>query len=337
VCEEPFGAHPQPLLAPFGLEVPSYRDDFDHYEKWRALATDDRDFANFVDRVIRAHDGGAAYRAYVGATELARLQATPARPTQPDEPPAIAAARVEPSVNQLIIAGARQIVDRVRVIGAPVVIAGIGQAFFAARVAQRQLAAQGVPLRVMVETGLYDVDCGPGGHGYLLAYDNMVRARRVSSIDDILGALVGGADNRCLAVLGAAQIDRLGNLNSTRIAGKPLTGSGGACDIAAAAAEVIVMTRLAPGRLVDHLDYLTSPGHAVRSIVTDRGVIVRDPDDTDWRIASVIGDDARAAFTRDCAWPLSSHPSLVAAPITADEDRLLDTLDPTGKYRHRAG
>lgn len=334
VCEEPFGAHPQPLLAPFGLEVPSYKDDFDHYEKWRELATDDRELAHFVDRVLRAPDGGAAYRAYVGAGPLARLQATPGRPTPPppssEEPPA----RVEPGVNQLIVAGARQIIERVRAIGAQVVIAGIGQAFFAARVAQRQLAAAGVPLRVMVETGLYDVDCGRGGHGYLLAYDNMVRARRVSAIDDILGVLVGGADNRCLAVLGAAQIDRRGNLNSTRIAGKPLTGSGGACDIAASAAEVIVMTRLAPGRLVDHLDYLTSPGHAVRSIVTDRGVLVRDSDVPTWRIASQLTPDA---FAHDCPWPLASPLADPSAPITVDEARLLDTLDPTGKYRHRAG
>jgi hypothetical protein len=197
--------------------------------------------------------------------------------------------------------------------------------------------AAGVPLRVMGETGLYDVDCGPGGHGYLLAFDNMVRARRVSSIDDILGALVGGADNRCLAVLGAAQIDRRGNLNTTRVAGKPLTGSGGACDIAASAAEVIVLTRLAPGRLVDHIDYVTSPGHGVRSIVTDRGVLVRDPDDTAWRIASCASDDARLVFTRDCPWPLTSEPAELAAPITTDEARWLDTLDPTGKYRHRAG
>ncbi|HET9625649.1 MAG TPA: CoA-transferase [Kofleriaceae bacterium] len=336
VCEEPFGAHPQPLLAPAGLDVASYRDDFDGYEHWRALATDDDALATFVDRVLRSPDGAAAYRAYVGAGQLSRLHPVPgAIAPPPSAPPP----RVEPSVNHLIVAGARQIVARVRAIGAQVLIAGIGQAFFAARLAQRQLAAAGVALRVMVETGLYDVDCGPGGHGYLLAYDNMARAGRVSAIDDILGVLVGGADNRCLAVLGAAQIDRHGNLNSTRIAGKPLTGSGGACDIAATAAEVIVMTRLAPGRLVDELDYVTSPGHGVRSIVTDRGVLTRGDANAMWELGGVIGDDARAAFARDCPWPLElrdPEPTR-AAPLTGDEARLLDTLDPTGKHRHRAG
>src|SRR5690242_5232944 len=33
--------------------------------------------------------------------------------------------------------------------------------------------------------------------------------------------------------------------------------------------------RLAPGRLVDDVEYITSPGHAVGSVVTDHGVLTR--------------------------------------------------------------
>jgi acyl CoA:acetate/3-ketoacid CoA transferase beta subunit/acyl CoA:acetate/3-ketoacid CoA transferase alpha subunit len=378
VCEEPFGAHPQPLLAPPGLEVPSYRDDFAHYERWRALATDDAELARFVDQVVRAADGAAAYRAYVGAAELAALRvAEPTAVGMPRSAPAESARRRTSeragapgppdamggglngpalavhsgqdgplSINQLIVAGARQLALRARAIGAEVLIAGIGQAFFAARMAQRALAASGHALRVMVETGLYDVDCGPDGHGYLLAYENMTRARRVSAVDDILGVLAGGADNRCIAALGAAQIDRHGNLNSTRLGGKLLVGSGGACDIAALAAEVVVMTRLAPGRLVDELEYITSPGHAVRSIVTDRCVLTRpDPGAAAWSIASLTPAPAAdtiagslAAVERGCPWPLTPAAGLgFAPPITQDEADLLEILDPTGKYRHRAG
>src|SRR5215510_2104162 len=147
----------------------------------------------------------------------------------------------------------------------------------------------------MVETGLYDVDCGVEGDGYLLAYDNVVRARRLSAIDDILGVLACGADNRCIAALGAAQIDRRGNLNSTRLGDKLLVGSGGACDIAASVEEVVVLTRLAPGRLVDEVEYITSPGRAVRSVVTDRGVLTRlgrrDARGERWTIASAISGE----------------------------------------------
>jgi acyl CoA:acetate/3-ketoacid CoA transferase alpha subunit/acyl CoA:acetate/3-ketoacid CoA transferase beta subunit len=376
VCEEPFGAHPQPLLVPDGLDLAPYRDDFEHYERWRALATDDAALAQFVARVLRAADGGAAYRDEVGAAQLARLRAPPGMPpgmssSEPASPASSRAARAaravraarataaperaQTPVDPLIVAGARQLAQRARAIGAQVLIAGIGQAFFAARLAQLQLAAAGFRLRVMVETGLYDLDCGPDGHGYLLAYDNMTRARRVTAIDDILGVLVGGDDNRCLAALGAAQIDRRGNLNSTRLGGKWLVGSGGACDIAALAAEVVVMTRLAPGRLVDEVEYVTSPGHAVRSVVTDRGMLTRTGDragrgaDPTWTLEALAvatgastGAEAVAAgvamIGRDCPWSIAPADGLgFAAPITDDEAHLLSTLDPTGKYRHRAG
>ena len=231
--------------------------------------------------------------------------------------------------------------------GARVLLAGIGRAFFAARMAQLQLAEAGYPLRVMVETGLYDIDCGADGHGFLLAYDNAARARRLTGIDDILGVLACGADNRCIAALGAAQIDRRGNLNTTRLAGQLLVGSGGACDVAASVEEVVVLTRLLPGRLVDAVDYVTSPGHAVGSVVTERGVLTRPAPRGGrdrggiWTIASLpAGEPGQtversvAALARDCPWPLVTAGDLgFAAPISADEARLLDALDPAGKYR----
>jgi acyl CoA:acetate/3-ketoacid CoA transferase alpha subunit len=351
ICEEPFGAHPQPFHCAPELAIPTYRDDFDHYERWRTLTHDRDAFDAFVDRVLSAPDGRAAYRGYVGATRLAQLtQLTPPRAPRA-APPATATSSPAPAppassaVDQLIITGARQLVQRVQAQGARVLIAGIGQAFFAARVAQLQLAAAGYTLRVMVETGLYDVDCGAHGHGYLLSYENTTRARRLTGVDDILGVLTCGADNHCIAALGAAQIDRHGNLNSTRLGGKALVGAGGACDIAASAQEVVVMTRLGPGRLVDEVEYITSPGHAVRSVVTDRGVLARTDTHADgsWTIASLTAtcpeqtlEAGVAALARDCAWRLAPAGDLAfAAAITGEEARLLEVLDPTGKYRRR--
>lgn len=348
VCEEPFGAHPQPFHCTADLAIPSYRDDFEHYERWRAMASGGDGFVAFVDGVLRAPDGRAAYRDYVGADPLACLRAVDAAPPSPRITVPTPARRIPTAADQLIVAGARQLVARTRAIGARVLIAGIGHAFFAARLAQLQLAAAGVALRVMVETGLYDIDCGPDGHGYLLAYDNIARARRLSAVDDVLGVLACGADNRCIAALGAAQIDRDGNLNSTRQGGKLLVGAGGACDIAASAAEVVVMIRLAPGRLVDEVDYITSPGHAVRSVVTDRCVLTRPARraaGAPWTIASLTASEPAASFAhavaaleRDCPWRLEPANDLGFAPaITDEEARLLDTVDPTGKYRQRAG
>ncbi len=72
-----------------------------------------------------------------------------------------------------------------------------------------------------------------------------------------------------LGIIGGAEIDRFGNLNTTVILGsggtysRPrvrLPGSGGANDIASSAGRLIIMMRLQKGKFVDRVHYVTSPG-----------------------------------------------------------------------------
>jgi len=70
-----------------------------------------------------------------------------------------------------------------------------------------------------------------------------------------------------VAFLGAAQIDRHGNINTTVIGDyvKPkvrLPGSGGACEIAINARRVMVIMRQGTRSFVDRIDFRTSPGHS---------------------------------------------------------------------------
>jgi glutaconate CoA-transferase, subunit B len=78
--------------------------------------------------------------------------------------------------------------------------------------------------------------------------------------------------------LGAAQIDRYGNLNSTVIGDydRPkvrLPGGGGAPEIATSVREVFVMLRQARRTFVERLDFKTSVGDRVRVVVTDLGIL----------------------------------------------------------------
>jgi glutaconate CoA-transferase, subunit B len=78
--------------------------------------------------------------------------------------------------------------------------------------------------------------------------------------------------------LGAAQIDRHGNLNSTVIGGyeRPkvrLPGGGGAPEIATSVRDVFVMLRQTPRAFVERLDFKTSTGERVRVVVTDLGIL----------------------------------------------------------------
>lgn len=68
-----------------------------------------------------------------------------------------------------------------------------------------------------------------------------------------------------LGFLGAAEVDRFGNLNSTQV-GKGaqvtrLPGSGGACDIACLAQRFVVLLEHSKRRLPQRVSYITSPGN----------------------------------------------------------------------------
>jgi glutaconate CoA-transferase subunit B len=68
-----------------------------------------------------------------------------------------------------------------------------------------------------------------------------------------------------LGFLGAAEVDRFGNLNSTEVRGTKgntrLPGSGGACDIASLAHRFVVLLEHSKQRLPERVSYMTSPGN----------------------------------------------------------------------------
>jgi glutaconate CoA-transferase subunit B len=68
-----------------------------------------------------------------------------------------------------------------------------------------------------------------------------------------------------LGFLGAAEVDRFGNLNSTEVQGPQgkirLPGSGGACDIASLAHRFVVLLEHSKQRLPERVSFLTSPGN----------------------------------------------------------------------------
>jgi glutaconate CoA-transferase subunit B len=69
-----------------------------------------------------------------------------------------------------------------------------------------------------------------------------------------------------VGILGAAQIDRYGNLNSTCVGdyARPMVrfpGSGGACDVGSFVGRTIIFMQHERRRFVERLDYLTTPGY----------------------------------------------------------------------------
>jgi glutaconate CoA-transferase subunit B len=145
--------------------------------------------------------------------------------------------------------------------------------------------------------------------------------------------------------LGAAQIDRFANINTTVIGSsyaRPkvrLPGAGGAPEIAASCREVIVIVRQNARSFVERVDFVTSvgygsgPGDRERlgftgrgpvKVITDLGVLEPDPETCELTLTSVHAgvdpDDALAAT----GWPLAVAESLEVTPLPLQQE--LDAL-----------
>lgn len=156
--------------------------------------------------------------------------------------------------------------------------------------------------------------------------------------------------------LGAAQIDRHGNLNSTVIGSYDaprtrLPGAGGAPEIAAHAKQTFVMLKASPRSFVERLDFRTSAGYldghgarartsmrggGPRAVITDFGVLTPHADTDELQLSGLFADagvdDARAAV----GWPLRFADRIEAlAPPTALELDTLRALKARTREAHR--
>ncbi|HEY2218616.1 MAG TPA: CoA-transferase [Gaiellaceae bacterium] len=107
--------------------------------------------------------------------------------------------------------------------------------------------------------------------------------------------------------LGAAQIDRHGNLNSTVIGDYDhpsvrLPGGGGAPEIAVGARDVFVIIRQSRRTFVDELDFTTSVGDRARVVVTDLGVL--EPRDGELTLTQVHPGVTSEHAVESTGWPL---------------------------------
>jgi len=156
----------------------------------------------------------------------------------------------------MTIAAAREITDR------DIIFCGTGLPIVVARTAKHLHAPGSV---IFFETGAID---SPLLDLPMFVADSRVMAGAVihTGLVDAISMLQNNKTGpRTVTILGAAQIDRFGNLNSTCIGDYlaprvRFSGSGGAADAACLSGRTIVFMKHQKERFVERLDYLTSPG-----------------------------------------------------------------------------
>lgn len=355
LCEAPRGAHPQPLH----VVVPQYErlgygDDPEHYALWRHMTQDSELFGQFCREVLARSDDETAYREFVAGASpepaigraLRSREAMGRGESLPEIAPCPPPVRTDaqsihkedagpfrPNLLSLskderaTLLGARAVVRLVIERGFTSILAGIGLPFAVARVAEMLLLEQGVEPELLVETGLAGFEPS-GADPFLLGYRNILTSRRVTDVEHVLGTLVCGVGSKCVGVIGAAQVDSQGRINSSRVGGKFLVGSGGANDIASCADEVVVVTRASPERLVQNVEFITSPGSRVRSIVTECFELRRASEQSAWTIeqwlASAVDQGGPDAVPQWATLELNFGSPI--AEMTAAECGALDAL-----------
>jgi glutaconate CoA-transferase, subunit B len=123
--------------------------------------------------------------------------------------------------------------------------------------------------------------------------------------------------------LGAAQIDRFGNLNSTVIGSydRPtvrLPGGGGAPEIALGVRDVFVMMRHSLRAFVDPLDFTTSLGDHLRVVITDLGIL--EPHDGELTLVAVHPGVAVEDVLAATGWDLRVDDGVGSTEPPTDEE-----------------
>jgi glutaconate CoA-transferase subunit B len=133
-----------------------------------------------------------------------------------------------------------------------------------------------------------------------------------------------------VAFLGAAQVDRFANLNSTVIGeyDKPKTrlpGAGGAPEIATGCDEVVVIAPHNPRTFVERLDFLTTTGARTTTVITDLGVL--EPRDGELTLTTIHPGATVEQVQEATGWKLRIADRVAVTEPAADEElRALEEL-----------
>jgi glutaconate CoA-transferase subunit B len=249
------------------------------------------------------------------------------------------------TANELMIVSASRALE-----GSRVIFVGVGLPNIACNLARRSHSPN---IELVYESGVFGAQ--PARLPLSIGDPTLVSgATSVTSMSDLfMYYLQGGLVDA--ALLGGAQIDRFGNLNTTVIGdyAQPkvrLPGSGGACEIAINAKKILMIMRLKRRAFVDKLNFQTSPGHlhggpareelrlpgaGPQLVITDRALFNFDNPQREMTLIQIAPGETAESIQQEVGWPLRISPDLheVTPPSVEELDIIRRQLDPGGMYR----
>jgi acyl CoA:acetate/3-ketoacid CoA transferase alpha subunit/acyl CoA:acetate/3-ketoacid CoA transferase beta subunit len=335
----PLGAHPEGHFSSVaGIE--SYSEDYEFMLEQKKASADVASLDEWLHKwVYDVKDHGE----YVGRLGAERVSLLKRRFNKKYWAANIASGGVRPAdrvanrTEIMIAAASKKIVERVKEAGYQVLLAGIGIPGMAAWLAYYQLREMGIGVDLALGSGVLGYHPRPGDPN-LLNVSNATTAKMLTDTGDMYGFIVSGAGAKCLSVIGAAQIDERGNINTTRV-GRDLyiSGSGGNNDNACGASEVIVVAAQSKRRCVTAVDYTTSRGDRINTLVTSMGVFEKAVDGN-FVLSECILDSAAvtleqriAQIQENCGWAIRKAEKIKVVEYPSERDiEMLRIFDPQG-------
>ena len=338
VCVAPMGVHPFSLTNPGIGEFDTYGMDGE-FLMGLTKATAEDQLDPWIENWILDCPNHEAYLKKLGGKRLNSLRgkSSPAvwdvREAYPSPPPA-----VDDQYNpdeMMAISASREIIKSVTAAGHKTMLAGAGAGLLASWLAYFQLRAQGYDISLIQGNGKIGYLPQPG-ESALRSGSVLPSAKMLSDAITTHGVFVGGRHNRCISLLGAGEIDKYGNINSTLTSdGLFLSGSGGGND-AANASEVMIVLQQSNRRFVDRLAFVTCPGDRVAKVVSSMGVFRKPPGVKELYLCSCFPDadqtplDRRIAIIKEnCGWDVRTTDTVADVPRPSMEElQLLRSLLP---------
>jgi acyl CoA:acetate/3-ketoacid CoA transferase alpha subunit/acyl CoA:acetate/3-ketoacid CoA transferase beta subunit len=339
LAEAPLGLHPFPLAAPGIPDIAEYDTDTAFLDELHEAFADDARLDAWIAVWVLGCATHQDYLARLGTQRIESLRYVPSKSAGTAEKVSPAPDALPTPEEMVLVAAAREIERCVLASGHRTVLIGAGNRAAAALLAHRKLKERGYRLDIVTGNGQVGYEPGAGAlgtQGVASIHGSMMLTDTLTS----LGVIIGGARNRCLSVLGAGQIDRHGNTNSTVTGeGQFLVGSGGAND-AANAREVLVIVNQSRDRFPGTLPYITCPGGQVTTVVTTMGIFRKDPGGDELRLAACLPDDKlpdlndRIKRVRDnCGWPVETRDDIedIPGPSREELELLRQLVSPSGR------
>jgi glutaconate CoA-transferase subunit B len=240
------------------------------------------------------------------------------------------------------------------------IILGVGLSMLAGYFAHKNHAPNLMPF---TEGGVYG-STPVGGLPWGIECNRIsANATSFTNAIDALGFLV--ASGRCdNAVIGAAQVDKYGNVNTTGIWEEPpwklgkytpprirLNGSGGANDISVGAKSYLIMASHEKRRFIEKVDYISSPGYLTgndareragfvgggpSAIISTLGILRPDPESKEFFLEAYYPFTSVEEVKESTGWSLKVSDKVKMVPEPTDQELAnLRSVDTTGSLRKK--